>query len=50
MRDFLPEIDYSKLDISKIPIDKCKTGAIRLMHPEKVSEIFEREKIDIKVN
>ncbi|HMN18475.1 MAG: RnfABCDGE type electron transport complex subunit B [Ignavibacteriota bacterium] len=50
MRDFLPEIDYSKLDLSKIPIDKCKTGAIRLMHPEKAAKIFEEEKIEIKIN
>lgn len=50
MRDFLPEINYDNLDISKIPIDKCKTGAIRLVHPEKAAELFKQENIEIKVN
>lgn len=36
MKEFLAEIDYEKLDISKIPLDKCSTNAIRLIHPEKV--------------
>ena len=36
MKDFLAEIDYSKLDISKIPLDKCSTGAIRLLDKIKV--------------
>ncbi len=31
MKEFLAEIDYSKLDIKKIPLDKCSTGAIRLL-------------------
>ena len=31
MKDFLAEIDYSKLDITKIPLEKCSTGAIRLL-------------------
>ena len=31
MKEFLAEIDYSKLDITKIPLDKCSTGAIRLL-------------------
>lgn len=36
MKDFLAEIDYSKLDISKIPLDKCSTGAIRMLDKVKV--------------
>jgi Na+-translocating ferredoxin:NAD+ oxidoreductase RNF subunit RnfB len=35
MKDFLPIINYDKLDISKIPIDKCSTESIRLMHSHK---------------
>lgn len=35
MRDFLPVINYDLLDVSKIPIDKCKPGVIRLIHPER---------------
>lgn len=50
MRNFLPEINYDKLDLSKIPIDKCKTGAIKLIHPEKAAELLKEEKIEIKVN
>jgi RnfABCDGE-type electron transport complex B subunit len=50
MRDFLPEINYDILDLSKIPIDKCKTGAIRLVHPEKAAELLKQENIEIKVN
>jgi hypothetical protein len=50
MRDFLPEINYEKLDISKIPIDKCKTGAIRLVHPEKAAELLKQENIEVRVN
>lgn len=50
MKDWLPEIDYDKLDVSKIPINKCKTGAIRFEHPEKAAELFKQENIEIKVN
>jgi len=32
MDDYLPIIDYSKLDESKIPFDKCRTGAIKKVH------------------
>jgi RnfABCDGE-type electron transport complex B subunit len=50
MKEFLPEIDYSKLDISKIPFDKCSTKAIRFVHPEKAAELLKEEKIEVKVN
>jgi len=43
MKDFLPEIDYSKLDLSKIPVDKCKTGAIALINCEKITELSEEK-------
>ena len=36
MKEFLAEIDYAKLDMSKIPLDKCSTGAIRLLDKVKV--------------
>jgi electron transport complex protein RnfB len=50
MKDYLPVIDYDKLDIGKIPIDKCKTGAIRLVHPEKAAELLKQVDIEVKVN
>jgi hypothetical protein len=50
MKEFLPEINYENLDISKIPIDKCKTGAIRLVHPVKASELLKESQIEIKVS
>lgn len=49
MKDFLPEIDYSKLDISKIPLDKCSTKAIRFIHPEKAAALLKEENIEVKV-
>jgi hypothetical protein len=45
MKDFLPEIDYSKLDLSKIPLDKCSTNAIRFVHPERAAELLKEENI-----
>lgn len=36
MKNFLAEIDYSKLDLSKIPLDKCSTNAIKLIDKIKV--------------
>lgn len=36
MKDFLAEIDYTKLDVSKIPLDKCSTAAIRLIDKVKM--------------
>ena len=50
MKNFLPEINYENLDISKIPIDKCKTGAIKFVHPEKAAELLKQENIDVIVN
>lgn len=50
MKNFLPEIDYSKLDISKIPFDKCSTKAIRFVHPEKATELLKEENIEVKVS
>ena len=50
MEEFLPEIDYSKLDLSKIPLDKCSTNAIRFVHPEKAAELLKEENIEVKVN
>lgn len=50
MKDFLPEIDYTNLDISKIPLDKCSTKALRFVHPEKAAELLKEEKIEVKVS
>lgn len=50
MKEFLPEIDYSKLDLSKIPLDKCSTNAIRFVHPEKAAALLKEENIEVKVN
>ncbi|MCS7054359.1 MAG: RnfABCDGE type electron transport complex subunit B [Ignavibacterium sp.] len=50
IKEFLPEINYEKLDISKIPIDKCKPGAIRLVHPEKAAALFKENNIEVKVS
>jgi RnfABCDGE-type electron transport complex B subunit len=49
MKEFLPEIDYSKLDVSKIPLDKCSTKAIRFVHPDKAAELLKEENIEVKV-
>lgn len=43
MRDFLPIVNYDKLVYNKIPIDKCKTGAIGFFHPDKVKCTSESE-------
>jgi len=47
MKDFLPVINYDNLDISKIPLDKCKTGAKRLVHPEKAEQALAQECITV---
>lgn len=49
MRDFLPEINYDKLDLSKIPLDKCNPGAIRFINKEKAAELLKQENIEVKV-
>lgn len=42
MNNNLAIIDYSKLDLSKIPLDKCSTKAITFQHPQP-SEIKKSE-------
>lgn len=40
MQDFLPVIDYERLDPAIIPLEKCKTNAIGWMYPlEKIEQI-----------
>ncbi|MFO7446244.1 MAG: RnfABCDGE type electron transport complex subunit B [Ignavibacteriaceae bacterium] len=48
MKNFLPEINYDNLDISKIPVDKCKTGAIRFIHKSEAPKTLTEENIALK--
>ncbi len=35
MEDNLAIIDYERLDLEKVPLEKCTTGAIGFLHPER---------------
>lgn len=49
MKNYLPEIDYSKLDIAKIPLDKCSTEAIKFIKSRRTANLLKKEKTGIEI-